>query len=216
MKISGLEFREYAAKKPLNIRRDGSFIVAKDIAEDTALSLGSLYTLDTDQQIQLTVERYALEPDFTMGVIGAGLYTRDEVIAEVKAQTPLGQDVVRAEMQYCNELSAELAAPKPAAKWPELPKAVAPDWREYKRIRRCFYFRLSNRALFCENTTDNITTPFANYRIAHVHPVFRARGFNVVVLSGVNDVRLNFVPEATRAHTVYLSGIGHEIGRAHV
>ena len=97
MKISNLEFREYAAQKPLNIMPDGRFIAAQDIAADAALSLGSLYTLDTAQQIQLTVERYALEPDFTMGVIGAGLYTRDEVIAEVKAQTPLGQDVVRAE-----------------------------------------------------------------------------------------------------------------------
>lgn len=38
---------------------------------------------------------------------------------------------------------------------------------------------------------------------------FKARGFGIYVLEGVNDIRSNFVPLAKKAFTVYFSGIGH-------
>jgi len=69
--------------------------------------------------------------------------------------------------------------------------------------------RIPTRALFCENSTDSVTGPFAQYRIANVHAAFQARGFRVVVLTGTDDVRANFIPAARNNLTVYLGGIGH-------
>ena len=54
-----------------------------------------------------------------------------------------------------------------------------------------------------------MTTPFANYRIAHVHPAFEARGFRVVALEQGADVRAEFTPRAESLLTTYIGGVGH-------
>lgn len=208
MKIGNLEFKEYAARKPLTVSPTGEFLTASEIAAQPMLSLGSLFMLDTDQQLKLALERYALEPDFRLGIIGVGLFTKDEVIEHLKRQTDFGRLALRAEMGYCNELIAELAGGIVPA-WPPIPEQPFPPKPDWRRVKRCIWLKLTNRALFCENTTDSVTTPFANYRIANVHSVFQARGFNVTMLQGADDVRANFVPQAKKVLTVYLGGIGH-------
>jgi hypothetical protein len=208
MKIHNLEFKDYAAQKPVSISPSGEFISLSDIAEAPALSLGSTFQLDAGQRVQLTTERYTLEPDFRLGVIGVGLLTKDECLDHIQRETEFGREAVSAEMQYVNELLMALSGADSAA-WPEMPESPfrpVPDWR---RRKRCIYLKLTHRVLFCENTTDPVTTPFANYRIRRVHPVFRARGFNVLVNQGVDDVRANFVPRVKSPLTVYCSGIGH-------
>jgi hypothetical protein len=207
MKIGNLEFKDYAAKKPLMVS-EGKFVTAKEVIAQPSLSLGSLFTLGAKEQVDFVLERYKLEPDFKLGVIGTGLLTKDEVINEIKGKTDLGQELVTAELGYCGELISSLAS-RVVPSWPVIPKPDVPVIPNWKPLRKCIRLKLTNRVLFCENTTDGVTTPFANYRIKHVHPVFTSRGFTVRALTGVNDVRNNFVPEAKKALTVYLSGIGH-------
>jgi len=208
MKIGTLDFKSYAAKKPLAVSPLGKFLTASEIVAQPSLGSGSLFALGSDLQLKLALERYEAEPNFKLAIIGVGLVTKDEVIENIKGQTEFGQFAVRAELQYCNELIASLAGGAVAA-WPVQavkPLPVVPNW---KPVQKCIVLKVPTRALFCENTTDGVTTPFANYRIANVHPVFQTRGFTMVVLTGSNDVRSKFVPEAKNGATVYISGIGH-------
>jgi hypothetical protein len=208
MKIGNLQFKEYAAKKPLTVSPTGQFLTARDVAAQPSLSLGSLFTLDEDTQIKLALERYALEPEFKLGVIGVGVLTKSEVMEQIEERTEFGQKALRAEMQYCNELMASLGGGALPA-WPTVPKPTVPRIPPWKPVKKCIKLRLRTRVLFCENTTDGVTTPFANYRIKNVHPVFVARGFSKVALTGTDDIRQNFVPQAKNGLTVYISGIGH-------
>jgi hypothetical protein len=208
MKIGKLEFRDFAAKKPLSISPAGKYLTANDIISEKGLQLGSLLTLSKEKQIKLVIDRYNLEPEFKLGVIGIGLLTKKEVIAHIEKQDAFGQTVVEAEMGYCRELIDSLGSGK-IPKEPVMPNKTVPEVPDWKPIKKCILLRLKTRALFCENTTDSVTSPFAVYRAGHVIPAFTARGFNVVILSGVDDVRTKFVPEAKNPLTVYISGIGH-------
>lgn len=210
MKIGRLEIPDYAAKKPVSITPSGEFISLEKITERPELAMGSLFALDTNLQIKLAVKRISLEPDFRFGVLGGGVYTRDQVIEAVeKQETDLGKEVLKAEMYYLNLLSASIDNPIPIPNWPEVIKPVKPTIPDWIRRKQCIYLKITNRVLFCENTTDPVTTPFANYRIANVHPAFVARGFTVIKLAGSDDVRSEFILSAKNPSVVYISGVGH-------
>jgi len=213
VKVGNLQFPRNAADKPLALSSDGKFLSAKDIAGTREFGAGSLSTLSPSDQLKLTVKRYEMEPDFKLGIFGNGLLTKAEVLQEIKAETDFGQLAVQVEMGYCTELLSSLTGTAKAVKLASMPKVtpVAP-LPPYKPLpgKKCILIPMKTRVVFCENTTDSITGPFAAYRIANVHPQFAARGFTVVSLEGTNDLRLpNFVPQATNSLTVYLSGIGH-------
>lgn len=209
MKVGKLDFKNYAAKKPIAISPTGEFVTAKDVVSRPALSLGSMHTLPEDKKIKLVLERYALEPDFKLAVIGMGILTKAEIIQNIKQQNEFGQLAVRAEVQYCDQLAKQLATGARVLPWPKIPQKRIPAVPNWKIRKLCIWLRLRTRAVFCENTTDYVTTPFATYRKAHVHPVFAARGFVVKSLEGTDDVRSKFIPEAKNGLTVYLSGVGH-------
>lgn len=208
MKINKLNFKEYAAKKPIFISSSGKYLAIKEILKDRRASFGSLLSLSNEQQIKLTLERYKLEPDFKLGIFDGGTMTKAEVMKNIKDQTDFGKLAVQVEMQYCNELMTTVrktSLPKiPLIR--KKPLTAIPDW---KHIRKCFWIKLKTTALFAENTTDSVTSPFASYRIAHVHSVFTNRGFNVVALTGTSDTRTNFAIHAKKHLTTYISGIGH-------
>ncbi len=207
MKIGKLDFKDFAAKKPIGFSPSGKFITAGEVLSEPSLQLGSLLTLTKNQQVELTTERYNLEPDFKLGIIGVGLLTKKEIIDHVKRQDSFGKTVVEAEMGYCSELMANInIKPLVLPVSPIKPIPIVPDW---KPIKKCMLLKMKTRALFCENTTDGVTSPFASYRLSHVHPVFASRGFTVIALTGTNDVRNNFIVEAKNGLTVYISGIGH-------
>lgn len=208
MKIGSLEVKPYATKKPLLINPEGRFITLHQVAETPSLGMGSLFALSEELQTKLAIERYSLEPDFKLGVINSGIFSRDDIIDQIKKGTDFGKLATKAEMGYCGELTASLREKK-VPSWPKMPpKPVRmPPW--WKPIKKCIRLRVTNRALFCENTTDGVTTPIANWRIANVHPEFQRRGFTVVPLTGTDDVRANFVPAAKNRLTTYISGIGH-------
>lgn len=210
MKIGRLNLSDYAAKKPVSITPAGEFVSLQEITDKPELALVSLFTLDINLQIKLAVKRISLEPDFKFGVLGGGVYTRDQVIEAVKKQeTELGKQVLKAEMYYLNVLIASLANPTIIPKWPEDIKPIKPIIPDWRRRKRCIYLRITNRVLFCENTTDPITTKFANYRFANVHTAFVARGFTVIKLDGSDDVRSEFALRAKNPMVVYIAGVGH-------
>lgn len=209
MKIGKLEFKEWAAKKPLSVSASGEFLKAADIVGAPSLGVGSLHTLAPEKKLKLAVERYNLEPEFKLGIIGVGILSKDEIICHMETQTAFGQLAVDAEMDYCNELLGTLATGSVPPAWPKLPKVPFPRWPDWKPVKRCVLLKIQTRALFCENTTDSVTGPFATYRIANVHTAFAARGFALSVLTGHDDVRTKFIPLAKNSQTGYMAGIGH-------
>ena len=208
MKIGSLNFKPSAAKKPLMVTPDGKFLTAKQVAQAPTRGMGSLFTLDKKLQVKLAVKRYSMEPDFKLGVINSSIYSRDDIIDNIKKQSDFGELATRVEMGYCSALATTLSMRK-FPSWPTVPKKKIPKVPWWKPIQRCIRLRLRNRALFCEDTTDRVTTPIANWRIANVHPVFANRGFTVIALTGTNDVRAKFIPEAKHGLTTYISGVGH-------
>lgn len=208
MKIGKLNFKGHAAAKPISISPSGQFLTAADLMKQPSLALGSQFALSKAQQLKLALERYRLEPDFKLGVIGVGILSKSEIVEQLKAQTEFGKQALDAEMAYCNELAASLGATKLPV-WPKPVKPVEPVVPDWKPVKKCVAIKLATRALFCENTTDSVTATFAQYRIANVHTAFQARGFKVVALTGTDDVRTKFTPEAKNDLTVYVGGIGH-------
>lgn len=213
MKIGPLTFQQFAARKPLTLDQAHNPVTAQQIVADHALAKLLPTRLAKEQQVRLTLDRLALEPEFKYGNLNGDVYSKGDVIRHVKEQTDLGRSVVQTEMTYCDELIAGvLAKKKPRAvtfRKPGIARELLP-----RLIKRCFWIPIHNRALFCECTTDGTCEPFATWRIANIHPAFAARGFTVVALTGADDVRAKFVPEATKAGTVFLGGVGHG-GYAH-
>lgn len=208
MKLERLNLKPFAAKKPLMVTPEGRFLTLQQIADTPFLGAGSLFALNEELQIKLAVQRYSLEPDFKLGVIGAGIYSRDDIIDNIKTKTPFGQLATKAEMGYCSELASSLGtATSPT--WPKMPPKGPPIPPGWKPAGKCVRLRLKNRALFCENTTDNVTTPIATWRLANVHAAFQNRGFTVVAFTGTDDVRAKFVLAAKNALTTYIGGVGH-------
>jgi len=110
IKILSLEMKEYATKKPIAITPKGKFVMAFDVAKTPSLAVGSLHALEENLQVKLTLERNKLEPSFKLGIIGVGIVTKNEVIEHVKTRTELGKEIVRAEMNYLNDLNATITA----------------------------------------------------------------------------------------------------------
>jgi hypothetical protein len=192
----------------LMITPEGNFVTVQQVAETPSLGMGSLFALGEKLQIKLAIKRYSLEPEFKLGIIDLGIYSRDDIIDNIKNRTDFGKLATRAEMGYCSELAASLRKGKVPfrPKMPPKPTKKPPWW---KPTQKCIRLRVKNRALFCENTTDGVTTPIANWRIANVHPEFGSRGFTVVSLTGTDDVRSNFVSHAKNRLTTYIGGVGH-------
>ncbi|MEN8149682.1 MAG: hypothetical protein ABFS86_07650 [Planctomycetota bacterium] len=208
MKIGNLQFKAFAAKKPLMVTPDGGFVTVQQVAETPSLGRGSLFTLDEGLQVDLAVKRYSLEPDFMLGIVGMGIFSRDDIIQNIQDRTDFGKLATQVEMGYCNELLGSFRKRKVPV-WPRTPRKAIPKWPWWKPIKKCIRLKLKNRALFCEDTTDNVTTPIANWRIANVHPKFANRGFTLVALTGTDDVRVKFVPHAKNGLTKYIGGVGH-------
>ena len=213
VKISGLSMKRYALRKPIAITPDGNFVITPDIISQPGLAKRSLRKLDMKLQVKLTVERNRIEPGYKLGIIGKGVMTKREVIDQIRTRTALGRMIVAAEMNYCNELMSVLLT-RSTFKWPRKPKArptsIPREWhwiprRWWRKWRQ--HFR--NIVLFCENTTDEVTKHAANYRLKHVHPVFKSKGFIVLALYGADDVRARFAPIAKNKRVVYIAGVGH-------
>ncbi len=120
MLIGKMEFSAGSLKKPLMISPEGKFITVQQVAESPALGRGSLFSLSEDLQMKLAIERYSHESDFSLGVIGVGLYTRDEIIENIRKRTEFGILATKVEMGYCSELAGSITR-RTIPSWPKVP-----------------------------------------------------------------------------------------------
>jgi hypothetical protein len=219
IKLGKFTLPDYAAEKPVMIRSDGQLIYASELLKKTKAPAFGIALASPENKAKLAIARLKCEPDFVFGVIGKngsggnGMYTKAEVLQNIKERTSLGLQFTDIEVNYAvyfaNQLLGHTPRISPKLKISNI-RAVMPSIpKDWKWVPKSYWRFFKNIALFCENTTDAVTTPAANYRIANVHPVFAAKGFDVVNLQGVNDVRASFTPIAKSYRTVYISGIGH-------
>ena len=213
VQLGRMKVADYVVEKPVGIRPNGQLIYPSDLLGRKEPPSFGMALASTENKNKLATERLKLEPDFDFGVLdNGGKYSKADVLRHIQTQTPLGQQFVNIEVNYAEYFANQLlgnipitSAAKVSSQSEKLP-GIPNDWKAVSKTHWRFY---QTKVLFCENTTDAVTTPAANYRIANVHPVFAARGFDVVSLQGVNDARANFIPQATDSKTVYIGGIGH-------
>jgi hypothetical protein len=214
-RFASMRVTDFAAKKPIAITPDGKFILPSE-ARTASFTLPpkSLHTLNEDLQAKLTLERVKRDPIYNLGIIGGGQMTKEEVIANVEARTEFGREVIRAEINYCNQLlapqgSEAASGGRRGATAVSDRVVIQPTPPFVKKIPNILipFFRTS--VLFCEDTTDNLTNMAAQYRKKHVHTAFKSAGFNVIVLEGAEDVRTKFAEKAKSKRVVYISGVGH-------
>lgn len=222
-KVGRFSLPAFAAEKPVGIRRNGELIYAQDLLKSNAAPIFGMTLMPDEHKAKLAIERLKLEPDFTFGILQVGAYSKKEILSHVAQMTPLGKQVADIEVRYaeffCNQLMGKdpMSFSMPAAKAParktaaqtKISKATtnAQNWagKMPKEVQKF----LKSSVLFCENTTDHLTGPAAQYRIKNVHPVFASKGFNVIVLQGLQDIRTNFQIKAIDNSVVYIGGIGH-------
>jgi hypothetical protein len=209
VRVGRLNVKAFAARKPIALGAKGKLITLAEAAKKP-ISLGtSLASLDEDDKAKLVFERNRLEPDFTLGIVDYGNVKKKELLEHIKQRTPLGKMAIQAELSYVEELMSAIAGPL-KVKWPKIstikPSPIPTKWR---RIPKQWWKFLRSCVLFCENTTDSVTKLAAAYRKKYVHPIFKKRGFCVIVLEGINDVPAEFIPRAKSRRVVYISGVGH-------
>lgn len=212
VKLANLTVPDYVLNKPVGIHNDGTLISAKELVAKTAAPAFGLALMSKENKAKLALARLKAEPDFEIGILdNGGKYTKADVLTHIQNQTPLGLQFADIEVKYAeffaNQLLGKGALDVPNVNAKILAQPVLPaDW---KLIPKILWPHFKSKVVFCENTTNNVTTPAANYRIANVHPVFAAKGFEVVSLEGNHDIRTDFIPQAKDGRTVYIGGVGH-------
>lgn len=212
IKLGKLSLPEFAAEKAIGVRGDGSLMYAKEVLSGKIPPKFGLDLTSLDNKAKMAIQRIKLEPDLKIGVINAGVYSKAEIISHIERQTSFGKQIADAEVKYAEYMLNQMLGKISTASRPfVMPKAEALPTlpTEWKIIPKNKWVLFSNKVLFCENTTDNVTLEAANYRINNVHPVFENRGFEVIKLTGVNNNRTNFADRAKESRVVYISGIGH-------
>ncbi len=212
VKLGKLSVAQYVTDKPVGIRGNGDLIYASELVTKKVAPSFGISLATKENKIKLALARIKVEPDFELGVLNkVGRYSKKEIIRHIEGETSLGLELVDIETKYAEFFTQQmLGSPglppiPPSRIIPQIPR-IPKEWKWVPRKQWKFF---KTTVVFCENTTDGVTTPAATYRIANVHKAFKDKGFDVISLQGVNDIRSNFIPQAEKAWVVYLGGIGH-------
>ena len=213
VKLGKFNLPEYAAKKPVGIRGNGDLIYATELLNESVAPSFGLLMASEENKTKLAIERIKLEPDFDYGVLdNGGKYSKSDVLKHIQEQTPLGMEFANIEVAYAEYFSNQLMGNEPviekstSTKTAAKEEAIPKDWNLLPdKLSKL----IKTRVLFCENTTNNVTKPCADYRIKNVHPEFVKRGFDVISLTDASDTRAFFQAKATNALVVYIGGVGH-------
>lgn len=103
---------------PAGFGQDGKVASLRQVIAPEVPTL-SLNQLSSDQMAELTVLRIESEPDFDIGMIGAGKITREQAVAEVKAKSPVGRNLIEIErrmlQRLINDANRQMSDPNVAA-----------------------------------------------------------------------------------------------------
>lgn len=207
--MNTLNLSEIEGKKPLAVDSKGNFLTVKDLEKKKPYV--ALATLEPKLQRNLILRRNEMEPDYEISIVAGERISKAQLMKEIKEETELGLDGVRAELSYLSDIHSELAGEPKAEE--ELPETVdLGPWppKEYHWVPKKWWPIFFKRfAVFAEDTDTTITKHAAGYRKKFVIPCFPARRIFPIVLSGVNLTRPKFAAACCRPRVIYITGVGH-------
>ncbi len=92
---------------PVSLTVDGEMVALSDFVKHKRASYLSLSSLTANQRARIVAERLRREPEVRLATVNAGTINKERAIAEVEAQTPLGQFLIEAEQYVIQKLIEE-------------------------------------------------------------------------------------------------------------
>ena len=89
---------------PAGFRSDGQIATLKDVV-DPKVPTVSLGELTPQQRADLVIKRIEQQPDFKVAMVGAGIVDKNRAIAEIKAGSSIGKELIEIEQRLLNNLS---------------------------------------------------------------------------------------------------------------
>ena len=93
---------------PASLSADGKRIVTLRELVDERVATMSLQQLSTEQRAKIVAKRIEAQPEFEVGIIGVGVVSKEQAIAEVRAQSEIGQALVEIEQRLLVNLLEEI------------------------------------------------------------------------------------------------------------
>lgn len=104
---------EREASKPIGVSSDtGLFVTLEEFGSDPAKmsrKLASLDSLGYDTRAEFTIARLRREPpDLKIGVIGGGVFSRDDIIDEVRKGSETGKEFIGIEQAWVERVKEKV------------------------------------------------------------------------------------------------------------
>jgi len=88
---------------PVTFSQSGALVSLRDFTHSRVPAL-SLSQLTLEQRAELTARRIELQPRFEVAMVGAGTVNKERALAEVRAQSEVGQLLIEIEQRLISNL----------------------------------------------------------------------------------------------------------------
>jgi hypothetical protein len=88
---------------PVTFSPSGALVSLRDFTQSRVPAL-SLSQLTPEQRVELTSRRIELQPRFEVAMVGAGTVDKERALAEVRAQSEVGQLLIEIEQRLISNL----------------------------------------------------------------------------------------------------------------
>ena len=92
---------------PVSFTPTGEMVTLREFVKNKEASYLSLSSLTHSQRAKITAERIRDEPEVKLAMVGAEVIDKERAIAEVEAQSPVGQALIEAEQYVIEKLLEE-------------------------------------------------------------------------------------------------------------
>ena len=107
-KRKGMPIPEEQWDMPASFSADGKKMVSLRELADEHVAAMSLYQLTPEQRAKIVAKRIEAQPQFEIGIIGVGTVSKKQAIAEVRAQSEIGQALVEIEQRLLVNLLEQI------------------------------------------------------------------------------------------------------------
>lgn len=201
-----INLSELEAKKPMAVDSKGKFLTLKDLEKKKPYM--ALATLEPTLQRNLVLKRYDIEEDHEISIIEGEKINKAQMMEEIKAETDLGLDAIRAELSYLSDIHAELA--EEAMLEEELPKTIDLGTfppQKYSWVPKKYWPIIFKRYfVFAGDTDTTITKSATDYNRKHMKCKIK---LIPIILTGSALTRPNFAAACKRPRVMLIKGIGH-------
>jgi len=103
-KAGGTKLKKVQWELPAGYLSHGKKMATLKEVADPETPTMNLSQLSDKQRLDLVAKRIALQPDFKIAMLGAGLIDKKRAIEEVKSGSPIGRNLAEIEMRVLNHV----------------------------------------------------------------------------------------------------------------